>query len=234
MNNNIIWLASIDIGSVNFAFYIEEIDLNLFKDIKNISKLKRYCPNGTCTPEFSEIIKKIYKNGKKILLKNVNLTKDVDKKKYFDLELCNNMIDLLDEYSLYWDQVSYFVIEQQMAFRKKYNIKALKLGQNCASYFMFRYGRFKNVIEFPSYHKTQILGCEKIEKNTKIGKSYKNIGNRERKKWTIEECIYIYTEREDFQTLSEIMSMKKKDDVSDVVCQLQAFKYLNFIEKSVK
>jgi len=60
--NDIIWIASFDIGSINFAFYIEEIDISKIKNIKNIQKLKRYNPNGTCTLEFLEIIKKIYKN----------------------------------------------------------------------------------------------------------------------------------------------------------------------------
>ena len=35
--NDIIWLASFDIGKKNFAFYIEEINLKQLKDIENIS-----------------------------------------------------------------------------------------------------------------------------------------------------------------------------------------------------
>jgi len=230
-DKNIIWIASIDIGKVNFSFYIEEFDLNLLSNIKNIPKKKRFVTNGACTPDFSKILQSVFKNGTKVLLKNIDLTKGTDKKKYLDRDIFYNMNDLLDEYKEYWDKVDIFIVEKQMAFGKKINTMALKLGQHCQSYFMYRYGRFKKVFEFPAYHKTQILGCEKIEKKTKSGKiSYKAIEKGDRKKWNIEMCSSILIERDDFETLSEITSMKKKDDVSDVICQLQAFKYLYFVD----
>jgi len=145
------------------------------------------------------------------------------------------MIDILDIYKKYWDNVSYFVVEQQMSFGKKNNTKALKLAQNCESYFMFNYGRFNKVIEFPAYHKTQILGCEKNSKKTKTGKiNYKNIDQRSRKKWSIEEGISVFIERDDFETITEISTYKKVDDIYDCVIQLQAFKYLYFIDNFTK
>ena len=103
-DDNIIRIVSFDIGKINFAFYIEEIDLSAFKNIKNISSLKRYNTNGTPTEEFREILNNMYKNGKKILLKKYDLTtKDVDKEKYFDFNLCYNMVEVLDEYEEYWE-----------------------------------------------------------------------------------------------------------------------------------
>lgn len=226
-----IWVASFDIGKINFAFYIEEIDTFQLKNTKNISKLKRYNVDGTCTSDFSEILDNVFRNGKKILLKKFNISQNIDKKKYFDLEICHNMFDVLDEYKDYWNNVSYFIIEQQMSFGKKCNTMALKIGQHCESYFMFKYGRFKNVIEFPSYHKTQILGFQKILKKLKNGKS-KYISNAyKRKKWAIEIATYILTQREDFETLEYLLKNKKKDDISDTIIQLQSWKYLNFIDK---
>jgi hypothetical protein len=231
-NENIVWIASFDIGKKNFAFYIEEINLKELQEIKNIPKIKRYKIDGTCTDEFENIIKSVYMNGKKILIKNIDLTVGTDKNKYFDIELCHNLIDTLDNYAEYFDNVSYIVVEQQMSFGKKVNTMALKLGQHCESYFLFKYGRFKEIIEFPSYYKTQVLGSEKIKKITKTGKtSYKAIDKTKRKKWAIDEASMILAEREDFHTLSEITSIKKSDDVSDVIIQLQAFKYLYFIDK---
>lgn len=231
-DNQIIQIASFDIGKKNFAFYIEEINLKELENVKNVSKLRRYESNGTCTPEFSKILKQVYLNGKKILIKNIDLTTGTNKSKYFDIELCYNLIDTLDEYREYWDNVSYIIVEQQMSFGKKINTMALKLGQHCESYFIFKYGRFKKVIEFPAYYKTQVLGSEKIETKTKAGKiRYKNIDKTARKKWAIEEGSCILAEREDFKTLSEISSMKKKDDLNDVIIQLQAFKYLYFVDK---
>ena len=93
MSDDNIQIASFDIGKLNFAFYIEEINPKEFKNIKNISSLKRYNTNGTPTEEFREILNNVYKNGKKILLKKYDLTtKDVDKEKYFDFNLCYNMV----------------------------------------------------------------------------------------------------------------------------------------------
>lgn len=224
-------IASFDIGKKNFSFYVEEFDVEKLK-LQNIPKKDRYHPNGTCTEKFSKLLKEVYSNGKKVLLKNVDITGDTDKKKYFDSDLCHNLTEMLDKYKEYWEKVDYIVVEQQMSFGVKTNTMALKLGQHCESYFMIRYGRDKKVIEFPSYHKTQVMGSEKIEKVTKAGKkSYKNIDKPARKKWAIETAYGILTERDDFDTIDEITASKKKDDLSDVIVQAQAFKYLHFVDK---
>lgn len=225
-------LASFDIGKKNFSFYIEKFNKDSFNDLKNIPKKDRYYSNGTCTEDFSTLLKKVYCNGEKILVKNVDLTCGTNKDKYFDTDLCHNLTELLDQYKDIWDKVDYFIVEQQMSFGSKINTMALKIGQHCESYFMIKYGRAKKVIEFPSYHKTQVLGSEKIEKVTKTGKkSYKNIDKPARKKWSIETAYGILTEREDFDTIEEITKSKKKDDLCDVIIQAQAFKYLHFVDK---
>ena len=225
-------IACFDIGKINFSFYIEEINLDDLYKIKNISNNKMYNINGTPTEEFQKILDNIYSNGNKILLTNSNITNGVDKNKYFDIELAYNMVDLLNSYTEYWDNVDYFVVERQMSFGNKINTMALKLGQHCESYFINRYGKEKQVIEFEAYHKTQVLGSEKIKNITKTGKvTYKNIGDKERKKWTIEQSFYILSCRDDFETMSEINLMKKKDDVCDNICMMQAFKYKYFIDK---
>jgi len=224
-------LASFDIGKKNFSFYVEEFDVEKMKVLQNIPKKDRYHPNGTCTELFEKLLKEVYTNGKKVLLKNVDITEGTNKDKYFDSDLCHNLTEMLDEYKEYWEKVDYIVVEQQMSFGLKLNTMALKLGQHCESYFMIRYGRSKKVIEFPSYHKTQVMGSQKIEKVTKAGKkSYKNIDKPARKKWAIETAYGILTERDDFETIDEITASKKKDDLSDVIVQAQAFKYLHFVK----
>lgn len=226
------WIASFDIGKLNFAFYIEEVDDNALKIIENIEKSKRYNENGTCSDDFSSLIDKVYLSGKKILLCNYDLTENTNKDKYYDKDICYNMNDILDSYSEYWDKVSFVIVEQQMAFGKKVNTMALKLGQNCISYFMFNYSKEDlTIIEFPAYHKTQVLGAKKEEKTLKNGKkSYKNMGDKERKKWSVEETSYLLCLREDYETLNDIHAMKKRDDVSDVIIQLQAYKYITFVD----
>ena len=171
-----IWIACFDIGKKNFAFVIEEINIKSLKKIENIKKNERYKKDGLSTKIFSELLSKVYKSSKIILLKNLDLTKNCNDSKYLDPKIYINMIDTLDKYTSYWDKCSAFIIEQQMSFgRKKQNTMAIKLGQHCYSYFSFYYRDFKLLLEFPSYYKTNIIGAPK---NTK---GLKNKSNR--KKW---------------------------------------------------
>lgn len=234
MNNeeDKIWLASFDIGKVNFAFYIEEMDRRELMNLKNIPKLKRYKPTGLPTPEFKEVLDSVCINGKTILFKNTDITQNSKKGKYLDAEIFHNLTELLDNNKEYWDKCEAFIIEQQMSFGNKRNTMALKLGQHCYSYFNIIYGRFKSVVEFPSYHKTQILGAPKLQKTTKTGKvSYVAIPKPQRKKWSVKKAIEILEERGEKDVLSTLTTVKKKDDLADCLTQLSAFKYLCFIEK---
>ena len=226
-------IASFDIGKLNFAFYVEEFDENQLIELEDVEKNERYNADGTCTGKFSSLLEKVYLNGKKLLLCNYDLTVDTDKEKYYDKDICYNMNRVLETYREYWDDVSYVIVEQQMAFGKKVNTMALKLGQNCQSYFMFNYGKDEiQIVEFPAYHKTQVLGAKKTESVTKRGKkTYKVMGDKERKVWSVKEGYYLLALREDYETMNEIQQMKKKDDVNDVILQLQAYKYLTFVEK---
>ena len=226
-------IASIDIGKINFAFLIEEINIERI-NLENIQKNQRYNIDGTVTTNFKKILDNVWINGTTILYKNSNITTGCIKGKYIEQKLFHNMNNLLDEYSNYFDTCSIIIIEKQMSFGKKINTMALKLGQNCMSYFIFKYGMFKTIIEFPAYYKTQILGCSKIIKTNKKGVSkYISVDKTKRKKWSIEEAINILTLRNDIITLEHLKTSKKKDDLADVLTQLQAFKYLFFIEKII-
>jgi hypothetical protein len=245
MNNQIIapnqtidtiWVCSIDIGSVNFAFYVEEMDKTALMNIKNVPKLKRYNDDGTPTESMKIVLDSIYKNGKTILHKNSDISKDCVKGKKLDQNTFHNMTNLLDNYSDYWDKCCCFVIEAQMNFGKmKSNPKALKLGHHCQSYFMFRYGRFKQVLEFPAYYKTQVLGCEKIK--GKLGKNGKNrwvsIDKPSRKKWSVVKATEILHKRGEEDTIDNIKTKSKKDDLADTLIQLQAFKFLCFVSNEI-
>ena len=166
-------------------------------------------------------------HSKTVLLKNSDVTQNCKEGTYLDPETFYNLTDLLDSHREYWLKCSYFIIEQQMNFgRFKRNTMALKLAQHTYSYFVINYGRFKTVVDFPSYHKTQVLGAEKVKGK---GKRWKTMGDRERKKWSVEIAQELVIDRDDMQTLSIITSMKKKDDVCDCILQAQAFKVLEFI-----
>jgi hypothetical protein len=223
--NNKCWIASFDIGKKNFAFVIEEVDLESLKSIKNINKEERYNKDGTPTSQFSKILEELYKCGKIILIKNIDLTTNLSatkQKSYLDPKIYINMIDELDKYTDYWGKCTHFIIEKQMSFGKKHNTMALKLGQHCYSYFCFFYRDFKKVIEYPAYHKTQVLGAEKNE----IKQKYY------RKKWAVKKATEIITTRDDKYSLEVLNDKKKRDDMSDCLLMTITFSYLCFVNKT--
>jgi len=218
-----IWIASFDIGKVNFCFMVEEVPVDSLSKLtaSNIPLRDRYNRDGTHTPEFAGLMREVCATGKVLLIDNVNLTLGVDnpKNKILDPQVLVNMYAVLDKYkSAFWDRCSVFLIEQQMSFGKNRNTMALKLGQHCFSYFIFQYAGFKDIVEFPAYHKTRVLGARR--KMTKP----------ERKKWAIAKAAEILEDRSDSETLTKIGSRKKKDDMSDVIVQLQAYKYMTFVD----
>jgi len=238
------WFASFDVGKKNFAFCIEEFDHDFIKS--NIPKLKlsdRYNENYTPSDTFNTHLNTLFSHGKILVLKNTDLTKNLeDPKKYYDSDLCHEMTELLDQYIDYWNNCSGFIIEQQMSFRGKINSMALKLGQHCFSYFAVNYKRFKTIIEFPSYHKTNVLGAERSLSYTKKGKKkWKTLGDKERKKWAVEKAKEILELRNDDTFLPLYQPQKRKkgvrkmklDDISDVIIQLQAYKYLNIVAQEL-
>ena len=179
-------IASFDIGKKNFAFVVEKVEKverqRLLKDSKSILEC-----------------------GKIVLFRNLDLTKDTNKKLYLDPKIFHNMYIELEKYTNYWEQCNTILIDKQMSFRGKRNTMALKLGQHCYSYFVFKYGASKEIIEFPAYHKTQELGAPK--KQTKA----------QRKKWAVEKAQSILAQRGDFENLVAIFHQKKRDDIFDCI-----------------
>ena len=114
------------------------------------------------------------------------------------------MNDELDKHVDLWDKCDVFIIEKQMMFGKQTNPMAVKLAQHCYSYFVFKYGRFKKIIEFPAYNKTQVLGALK----NKVKNKYKSIPKPQRKKWCINKALEILEERKDNNTIQQILLSK--------------------------
>jgi len=243
------YVCSIDIGKKNFALTVEEIDQQALSTISDLSDNLKYNSDGTLTPAFQEIINKVYQSGKIVYTNNHDLTQNTTSTKYLDREIFYNMNALLDSLSAeYLEKCLFVIVEQQMAFGKMHNTMALKLGQHCQSFFLLKFGRNQNVIEFPSYHKTQVLGAQKVKTTTKTGLvRYKPIDKPARKKWSVVETRKLLNLRNDIQTLQlldgvdakDTSDKKKKkktkkikaDDISDTILQLQAWKYLHFVKK---
>jgi hypothetical protein len=215
---------SIDIGVHNMAFYIEEFDSTLLKGLV-VPKNSRYTENGEATIGFKDkILKSVYENGKKIFLDKSDLS---DKKGVkFRLDIFINLTEYLDRHSRLFDECDFIIIEQQM----RNNPMAQRIEQHCVSWFTFTYLDTKQIIIFPSKNKTRVLGAPKklADKKGRIAKMSKP----QRKKWACDEASRILSCRNDMETMSQIFveNKGKSDDLSDVICQMQAFKIKLFID----
>ena len=219
---NKILIASFDIGKKNFAFVIEEIYIDELKKLKPPKYKSRYTITGEPSTEFESFLPQLYTCGKIILVENLDLTKNCDKRLYLDPKVFINMIETLDKYKSYWDKCSAFIIEKQMCFGKnKNNIMALKLGQHCYSYFTFLYRDTKEIIEFPAYHKTQILGAPK------------KITKPQRKKWAVDIVLEILQLRCDEEILTKIKTKQKRDDMADCFLMTICYSFLKFVDKKL-
>ena len=111
------YIASFDIGKKNFAFYVEEVNIDVLGKMTSIPKNKRYNVDGTPKDEFQTLISNVYLTGNKVLYKNLDLTEGTKKEKYLDSLIYHNMIEALDTYKDVFDKCSIIVIEQQMSFK---------------------------------------------------------------------------------------------------------------------
>ncbi len=215
-----IWIAAIDPGKNNFAFIIEEVDLARVKELTPVKKTKRHASDNTPTVDYMNYLENLFLTGRTVLVRNINLTKNSTNKRktLLDKQVFINLTNVLDEYSEYWDKCSYILIEQQMSFGRKHNTMAIKIAQHTYSYFIFQYGPYKEVYEFASYHKTQVLGAEK------------GIDKPARKKWATALAGEIWVLRDDEETQEALSKVKKRDDMSDCLLMTIAFLVLFFVD----
>ncbi len=176
------------------------------------------CSNNdiTCDPEENKEPKK--RATKKSKKDDSKEDKPVKKKgsKTLDSSVFIRLTNLLDSHKEYFDKCSTIIIEQQMSFGSKINTMAIKIAQHTYSYFLFRYGNTKKIVEFPSYNKTQILGAPG------------GLDKPQRKKWAIEKANEIWTMRGDMDTIDMITTKKKKDDMSDCLLHVLAYIIHNY------
>jgi hypothetical protein len=122
-----------------------------------------------------------------------------------------NLTLYLNTFRDVWRAASVILVEKQM----RRNTKALCLAQHCMSYFMTLFGPFKTIIEFPSQHKTRLLGCPMSERRKK----------RDRKLFAEREALRVLTLRED-SFLDTFTRFRKQDDVADTILMIQAYKLI--------
>ena len=211
-------IVSFDIGKKNFAFCIDKVYTSRVNKIRYIPKKDRYEKDGTPKASFATELNKLYKSSTNVLMRNLDLTEDCDKAKYLDDKVYINLLNTLDEYKSEWDKCDHIIIEKQMAFRGKHNVMAVKLAQFVYSYFVIRYKGEKKIVDYPAYHKTQVLGANKTEVKLKP----------KRKKWAIAKSQEILEYKKDKVGIEEMSKYRKKDDVSDCMLMNITYIYLHF------
>lgn len=235
-------IAVFDIGYKNYAFYVEEF---------SISKLKELCVYEDIFPDDgskvkkknfpkqiqSEVLKKLYSNGKSIEMVNTSLVKYVDpssvkfnpfqskfskgKQHFLNQDLFLALTEHLDSYMDLWCTCSGFFIEEQV----KWNKLAQRLEQHTYSYFTIKFP-FQPTGIFPSPNKTKILLAPKYTKAERKKKLHK--------KWAVDKAQEILKGRGEIGFLiDKMLSLKgKNDDLSDCIIMLQAVKYRIYIDRA--
>ena len=216
-----IYIASFDLGFKNFAYCIEAYDIDTLCSIKKPNKLM-YKSDGTPDINTLEFISKIQESGTTINISNTDIS-DIDDNGKVEKETLCNLASFLDSQSHFFDMCGYIIIEKQMFFGNKKNPKAVKLQHFLESYFLLRYGRLCNIVIFPAFHKTRVLGAKKEQILGKSKKKWKVVNKTTRKIWAINTALKMLLYRGDMFFYETIDQMKKKDDVCDCLLQCCAF-----------
>lgn len=200
-------IGSIDPGIENFALCLVGVDEKSLT--KNSTLNDVYKATSTILIDVISLKNKETKNEVKLKKSKTNL----------DYSIFVNLTTILDKYRDYWDKCSIIIIETQMSFGDKVNVKALKVAQHCYSYFTILYANFKTVLNYPAYHKYHVLECPK------------GMTKPQRKKWAVEKAQEIWVGNDDFSTLQIVSKYRKKDDLCDSFIQAISFIFLKFCKK---
>lgn len=235
-------ILSVDVGVHNMAFYIEEFNENEITTIcdkYNIYKTeKRYDQNGLSIGNFKKLADDICNIGDCVFVEKLNLS---DKKgNEFDIQIFINLTYFFDQNKKLLDSVDIIVIEQQL----KTNPMAQRIEQHCISWFTFNYLDTKEIIVFSARNKYIVLGLPRTIFDVKK-KIVRKISKNERKKWACDVTFSILKNKQINHNTNIINSKQlieyifeknsnKKDDISDTICQLNAFKIKRFLDKKIK
>lgn len=128
-------ILSIDIGTKNCAFYIEEFDDKLIEKSRSIDEL--------------------YKIGKRCYWNVVNFERELNTGETFDVFV--PIINFLDKNQKHWDLCNGIILEKQLQL----NFNAQVVQHFIFSYFKNLYGPFKYISDISATRKTQVLNAPK-------------------------------------------------------------------------
>lgn len=224
-------IASFDIGRKNFAHYVEDVRLTgpggineLEKRYKALPKTKRRRVKGVLEGEIREIVADVCMTGTSVHHGVVDLRANPENKK-LDVPTRFNLFSYLKSLQHVWATCDVIAIEQQYFStftprgrkmpKTEANIDAIKLAENCWSFFalmcppsvLFFYG---------SSNKTKIMGAPL------------RLSSYQRKRWAVVKMKEILGCRSETALLAELETLKKSgqklDDISDCVVMTQAIK----------
>jgi hypothetical protein len=183
-------VAAFDMGTRNFAFCVEYIPYLEIEKFLQMKTKPLFDVEGRAIDEYQQALEKIYTKGQLIECQRIDILDFCKSLNISNIYLGLTMI--LDKFICLWDKVDIFLIEQQMAYgRNKANIQALRLSQHCLSYFFTIYGSFREIIEWPSTHKTgRKMPCLKLDLPPRF-RLYAHHPEVGRLAQLVEHCVHI-------------------------------------------
>lgn len=125
-----------------------------------------------------------------------------------------SITNFLDQYHNEFMNSHFVIIERQLP----HNHKAVRISQHVISYFCIK---LKNAPLLPI-----IAEVDSKLKSRQLG-APKGLGERQVKQWLIEKAKELLQMRGDKVSYNHLMKEKKKDDLADIVCQVEAlFSYM--------
>jgi len=229
-------IASFDIGTKNFAHYIEEFDEQILINIRDrynlLPRSEQRRIKGPVSERVNELINECCKSGKQLSIGVSDISLD---ETGISNEIRKSLFNYLLKLKEKLDTVDIFLIEQQYfntysggvggAGRKKpggeANVTAIKLAECLLTWLLLMYPE-KEIIVFSSMYKTHILGAPE------------DLTKPQRKKWTVDRFTTVLEEKNDAYTLDEFKRYKKLkkqkiDDMADAALQCQSYKYKKYV-----
>jgi len=201
-------IAAFDIGIRNFAFAVKNNDdfiliknTSLDDNIMTKTDLNKYKKQDLekMMDELSLTSSSTNKGELVSLLFNYHKKKSKTNPKK---DLGISLFEIMDMYKHIWDKCNVFLIERQMAT----NMQALKLSHYLEAYLKIYYSN-KKILNYNASIKTKKLGATNLK--TK----------KDRKEWTVKYAEQILKN----DNLKYFESLKKKDDIADVVCMIESY-----------
>lgn len=194
-------IASFDIGHVNFAQYVGDVDVKkgrlLSERYHALPKKMQRRVKGPMNEEIEDILEELYLIDKRVQTGVYNLSDGDHENKNADLTdaVYLRIVQHLEEYKWLWNTCDIFVFERQYFRTQRFgkggrnggtegNVKALKVEASVKMWFMLNYPDIERVT-FNSQNKTHTLGA---------GNGLKK---PQRKTWAEEKAEIIYRVRGD-------------------------------------